>query len=151
VKTGSDQGPGAARREQLLAKRRSRGLSPREANELGRLIAERDEQPYANARNVQESAEEPRRRRGHSEEFLSSSHLMHDPLLLPPRGETVESELDAPALFGAPEKRGTGLHSTCSPPKDADGLRGLTLGAMWTMLVGGAITYETDCQVITLD
>ena len=105
MKTGSDQGASAARLEQLLAKRRSHGLTLDEADELGRLIAERDGGNYANARNVQESAEQPLRRRGHSEEFLSSNHLMHDPVLwLPPRNETIESELDAPGLFGAPEK-----------------------------------------------
>jgi hypothetical protein len=34
-------------------------------------------------------------------------------------------------------------------PADADGLRGLTVGAIWT--VAGPATYTTACSVITLD
>jgi hypothetical protein len=34
-------------------------------------------------------------------------------------------------------------------PADADGLRGLTVSAIWT--VEGPATYATDCSVITLD
>jgi hypothetical protein len=37
------------RYEDLIAKRDSEGLSEDEANELGRLIAEREGEPYANA------------------------------------------------------------------------------------------------------
>jgi hypothetical protein len=102
-----DSGQGASastRLNQLLAKRRTHGLSLDEADELGRLFAERDGRGYSNARTFGESAEEAGRRRTHSEEFLSSGRPMHDPLLLPPRSGNIESELDVPALLGAPEK-----------------------------------------------
>jgi hypothetical protein len=94
----------ADRLDHLLAKRRSHGLSLDEADELGRLIAERDGQAYENARGLGDPGERKARHRGWSEDWLSSGHLMHDPLfILPPRNETIESELDAPGNFGAPE------------------------------------------------
>ena len=36
-------------------------------------------------------------------------------------------------------------------PADADGLRGLTVSAMWTVSMGGTAEYATDCEVVTLD
>jgi hypothetical protein len=36
-------------------------------------------------------------------------------------------------------------------PADADGLRGHTVSAMWTVSQGGTATYATDCEVVTLD
>jgi hypothetical protein len=44
--------------EQLLQKRTETGLSKEEANELGRLFAEREKKPYSNA----EEAHAPARR-----------------------------------------------------------------------------------------
>ena len=34
-------------------------------------------------------------------------------------------------------------------PADADGLRGLTVSAIWTMV--GPATYTTECSIVTLD
>jgi hypothetical protein len=36
-------------------------------------------------------------------------------------------------------------------PADADGLRGHTVSAMWTVSRDGTATYATDCEVVTLD
>jgi len=36
-------------------------------------------------------------------------------------------------------------------PADADGLRGLTVSAMWTLWNGPAATYATDCEILSLD
>jgi hypothetical protein len=36
-------------------------------------------------------------------------------------------------------------------PADADGLRGHTVSAMWTVSQDGTAAYTTDCEVITLD
>ncbi|SRR6266498_3880959 len=89
------------RLEELSEKRRRSGLSEAEADELGRILAEREGRPYSNSSSGRAGAEEPEpRARGHSERFLSSSRPMHDPLLYPPSSGSVESELDAPADLG---------------------------------------------------
>lgn len=44
-----------ARYEELLKKRREVGLSDREANELGRIMAEMEGSPYANAQSLKRS------------------------------------------------------------------------------------------------
>jgi hypothetical protein len=48
-----------ARFRQLLEKRTRVGLSHREANELGRLMAERDGRPYSNADQEEMGSVEP--------------------------------------------------------------------------------------------
>ena len=44
--------------EELVAKRDERGLTREEADELGRLLAERGGEPYANADDIREDEEE---------------------------------------------------------------------------------------------
>jgi hypothetical protein len=46
---------------------------------------------------------------------------------------------------------GNGVASHVFTPADADGLRGLTVSAMWTVWNGQPAAYQTDCEVITLD
>jgi hypothetical protein len=43
---------GGGRLEELMAKRRSSGLTDREAEELGRLMAEREGKPYSSAQTL---------------------------------------------------------------------------------------------------
>ena len=44
---------------------------------------------------------------------------------------------------------GTGNH--VFTPADADGLRGTTVGGMWTVSAGDSPDYETGCETIVLD
>lgn len=49
---------------------------------------------------------------------------------------------------------GNGTMLTTLPPEAAAGLGGLTINVRWQLLLGspdGAVQYETDCAVITLD
>jgi hypothetical protein len=46
---------------------------------------------------------------------------------------------------------GNGLADAVFTPENADGLRGLTVSAMWTLWNGATATYATDCEVISLD
>jgi hypothetical protein len=46
---------------------------------------------------------------------------------------------------------GNGLADAVFTPEDADGLRGLTVSAMWTLWNGSTATYATDCEVLSLD
>jgi len=46
---------------------------------------------------------------------------------------------------------GNGLADVVFTPEDADGLRGLTVSATWTLWNGTTATYATDCEVISLD
>jgi hypothetical protein len=46
---------------------------------------------------------------------------------------------------------GNGRADVFFTPEDADGLRGLTLSARWTLLNGTTPTYATDCEVLNLD
>lgn len=46
---------------------------------------------------------------------------------------------------------GNGLADIVFTPADADGLRGLTVSARWTLSNGATASYATDCEVLTLD
>jgi hypothetical protein len=46
---------------------------------------------------------------------------------------------------------GNGLADFFFTPADADGLRGLTVSAVWVLWNGQTASYKTDCEVITLD
>ena len=48
---------------------------------------------------------------------------------------------------------GNGLADIVFTPDDATaaGIRGLTIGGMWTLWNGTTATYATDCEVISLD
>jgi hypothetical protein len=46
---------------------------------------------------------------------------------------------------------GNGLADIVFTPDDADGLRGLTVSAMWSLWNGTTPTYGTECEIITLD
>ena len=52
------EGPQADRYQQLLDKRRESGLADEEADELGRMMAERDGQEYSNAKGRRQGAPE---------------------------------------------------------------------------------------------
>jgi hypothetical protein len=46
---------------------------------------------------------------------------------------------------------GNGRADAVFTPADADGLRGLTVSAQWTLLNGTTPTYATDCEILHLD
>lgn len=46
---------------------------------------------------------------------------------------------------------GNGVADVFFTPADADGLRGQTVGGMWTLWNGQTAAYTTHCEVITLD
>jgi hypothetical protein len=46
---------------------------------------------------------------------------------------------------------GNGLADIVFTPADADGLRGLTVSARWTLWSRATAAYATDCEVIRLD
>jgi len=46
---------------------------------------------------------------------------------------------------------GNGLADAVFTPADADGLRGLTVSARWTLSNGATPSYATDCEIIKLD
>jgi len=52
--TRADPGAGGARFDELVAKRRSEGLSDHEADELGRLMAEREGREWTSSRSLKE-------------------------------------------------------------------------------------------------
>jgi len=56
---------GTRRFEELLAKRDRVGLSDHEADELGRLFAEKESKPYSNASTLRTTARVERRRAFH--------------------------------------------------------------------------------------
>ena len=57
--------------------------------------------------------------------------------------------LDLPTATLETNADGNGRADVKFTPTDADGLRGLTVSAFWT--VEGPASYTTDCTVITLD
>jgi len=46
---------------------------------------------------------------------------------------------------------GSGRADAFFSPEDADGLRGASHGAIWSLSVSGAPVYQTDCSTIVLD
>ncbi len=46
---------------------------------------------------------------------------------------------------------GNGVGMVRFSPEDANGLRGLTLGIVWTLSSGGTVAYMTSCTAVTLD
>jgi hypothetical protein len=46
---------------------------------------------------------------------------------------------------------GNGVSSHVFTPTDAAGLRGLTVGGMWTLTVNGSSAYRTGCETVILD
>ena len=46
---------------------------------------------------------------------------------------------------------GAGVSYHVFTPADADGLRGLTVGGMWTISAGGSASYQTGCETVVLD
>jgi hypothetical protein len=59
--------------------------------------------------------------------------------------------LQLPTAVVTTNDDGNGLADVVFTPSDADGLRGLTVSAMWTLWNGATAAYTTDCEVITLD
>jgi hypothetical protein len=62
-----------------------------------------------------------------------------------------EPALQLPTAVVTTNGAGNGLADVVFTPADADGLRGLTVSAMWTLWNGTTATYATDCEVISLD
>jgi hypothetical protein len=62
-----------------------------------------------------------------------------------------EPTLQIPTAEVRSNAAGNGLADAVVTPTDADGLRGLTVSASWTLWNGTTATYATDCEVITLD
>jgi hypothetical protein len=62
-----------------------------------------------------------------------------------------EPPLQLPTAKVVTNAVGNGLADAFFTPEDADGLRGLTVSAIWTLWNGTTATYGTDCEVITLD
>jgi hypothetical protein len=62
-----------------------------------------------------------------------------------------EPTLQFPTAVVATNAVGNGLADVVFTREDADGLRGLTVSAMWTLSVGGSVSYATDREVIHLD
>jgi hypothetical protein len=56
-----------------------------------------------------------------------------------------------PSASFATNGAGNGLGMVRFSPADADGLRGLTLGIIWTLSIGSTLAYQTDCTAVTLD
>jgi hypothetical protein len=46
---------------------------------------------------------------------------------------------------------GDGVSSHVFTPTDAGGLRGLTVGGMWTLSINGSPEYRTGCETVRLD
>jgi hypothetical protein len=62
-----------------------------------------------------------------------------------------EPALQLPTAVLTTNAAGNGLADIVFTPADADGLRGLTVSAMWTLWNGATATYATDCEVLSLD
>ena len=62
-----------------------------------------------------------------------------------------EPTLRLPTAVVTTNSVGNGLADIVFTPADADGLRGSTVSAMWTLSSGATATYATGCEVITLD
>jgi hypothetical protein len=62
-----------------------------------------------------------------------------------------EPTLRLPTAALTTNSAGNGLADVFFTPTDADGLRGLTVSAMWTLSNGTTPTYATHCEVISLD
>jgi hypothetical protein len=61
------------------------------------------------------------------------------------------STLELPTAVVVTNGAGNGLADIVFTPEDADGLRGLTVSAMWALWNGTTATYATECEVLTLD
>jgi hypothetical protein len=46
---------------------------------------------------------------------------------------------------------GNGVAYHVFTPADAESLRGLTVGLVWTFVAGGSVDYRTGCETIVLD
>jgi hypothetical protein len=46
---------------------------------------------------------------------------------------------------------GDGVAYHVFTPVDADGLRGMTVGGMWTISAGSSLDYQTGCETVVLD
>jgi len=62
-----------------------------------------------------------------------------------------EPALQLPTALVSTNAVGNGLADVVFTPEDADGLRGLTVSAVWTLSDAGSVSYATDCEVIHLD
>jgi hypothetical protein len=69
--------------------------------------------------------------------------------IFPSSLDCTGGSLAIPTAMLATNAEGNGRADVKFTPADADGLRGLTVSAFWT--VAGPATYATDCTVITLD
>jgi hypothetical protein len=82
---------------------------------------------------------------------LSSSHQVVLSIWAENTTCTGDATLQLPTATLATNGAGNGVASHVFTPADADGLRGLTVSAMWTVWNGQIAAYHTGCEVITLD
>jgi hypothetical protein len=61
------------------------------------------------------------------------------------------STLTVPTALVATNVVGNGSAYHVFTPSDADGLRGLTVGIIWTLMRGHAVAYTTACSTVHLD
>jgi len=68
-------------------------------------------------------------------------------------GDTTcaSSPLPIPVATVQTNAAGNGTAHHVFTPADADGLRGTTVGGMWTVSAGGSPDYQTGCETIVLD
>ena len=59
--------------------------------------------------------------------------------------------LQLPTATLTTNQAGNGRADVFFTPADADGLRGLTVSARWSLLKGATPTYATGCEIIHLD
>ena len=64
---------------------------------------------------------------------------------------SVAPTLAIPTATVMTNAAGNGVGQKFFTPADADGLRGFTVSAMWTVSLGGTVEYTTGCELITLD
>ena len=63
----------------------------------------------------------------------------------------ADPDLQFPTAAVLTNEAGNGEGEAVFTPEDADGLRGLTVGAEWQLLSDGSPAYETGCEVVVLD
>jgi hypothetical protein len=62
-----------------------------------------------------------------------------------------DATLQLPTATVVTSGAGNGVAGHVFSPADADGLRGSTVSAMWTLWNGEVAAYQTGCEVIMLD
>ena len=56
-----------------------------------------------------------------------------------------------PTAILTTNKRGNGEANSAVPPEAVEGLHGLDIGVIWTLMNGNTVDYQTSCTAVTLD